>query len=145
MDPTASVFRKFGSAGALVAVLLISAWIQFSVVSRTVVTAPFRADAREYFFSAYNLVQYGVYSRQVTWPASEHPLPPASDSVRSPGYPLFLAAVGNPEPTDRYLRRVTYAQAGLGVLSVWLLFLISSRFLQPGWSHAVALLAAVRK
>lgn len=137
------VSRRTASSLALALVLLVAAWVQFSVAARTVVDAPFRADSREYFFSAYNLVQHGVYSRQVTLPAEAHPQPPKPDAVRSPGYPLFLILLGDPQPTQAFLDRLVFAQATLGVLSVWLLFLISSTFLRPGWSHAAALLAAI--
>jgi hypothetical protein len=137
-----SFARRAISNIALGFILLVAAWVQFSVVARTEVNAPFSADAREHFFSAYNLVHHGVYSGDVTLPAAAHP-PPEPDAVRSPGYPLFLASLGTPEPTTAFVRRITFAQATLGVLSVWLLFLISTRFLRPGWSHVAALLAAI--
>jgi 4-amino-4-deoxy-L-arabinose transferase-like glycosyltransferase len=141
--PGTSVRHRLLSVLALVSILLLSAWIQYSVVTHTEVEAPFRADSREYFFSAYNLTHYGVYSHLVTYPAEANPTPPPADAATAPGYPLFLALVGTPEPSDAYLHRVTTAQATLAVLTVLLLFLIASRFLRPGWSHAAALLAAL--
>jgi len=128
---------------ALLSILLLSAFIQFTVVTRTQVINPFRADAREYFFSAYNLDHYGVYSSEVTWPPEQHVQPPPADAVRTPGYPLFLRLVGHPEPTVAYESRIKLTQAALGVLSVWMMYLIATRFLRRRWASVAALLTAI--
>lgn len=126
----------------LVLILLFSSLIQLTVVSQTKVDVPLRADSGEYFSYAYNLRTYGVYSIARTW-AEYSPAVPKPDAFRPPGYPLFLAMVGKPEPLDWYLRRVSLVQAALGVLSVWLIYLISAQFLGRGWSLAVALITAI--
>lgn len=126
----------------LLLVLAISAFIQFTVVSRTVVENPLRADAGEYFAYAFNLHEYGTYTLERTWDT----IPPHSlvpDKMRSPGYPLFLAALGKPEPIEAYGLRVTYVQAGLGVLSVWLVYLIAVTFAGPAAALSVAFLTAI--
>ena len=128
---------------ALLVVLLFSAYIQFSIVSRTVVDTPLRADAKSYFSYAYNLKNYGVYSNAATWSGQSPAIKPAADKLSPPGYPLFLLAVGNPEPTEDFVSRVTYVQAVLAVLSVWLMYLISARFLGPRWALAAATLTAL--
>lgn len=127
----------------LLLVLSISAFIQFTVVSRTVVDGPLRADAGQYFSYAYNLSHHGVFSMSPTWQEGAKNLPLRPDSLRAPGYPVFLALVGRPEANETYLRRVTTAQAVLGVLSVLLVYLIASRFLAPGWALTAALLTAL--
>ena len=138
-----STGSAFGSAIALTLILLLSAYTYYSVTTRTVVDLPLRADSGDYFLSAYNLVNHGIYSRQRSIPPHGDPSILKTDALRSPGYPLFMAAVGRPEPTDIYLHRVIYTQGAFGVLSVLLLFLIASEFLPAGWSHAAALLAAL--
>jgi 4-amino-4-deoxy-L-arabinose transferase-like glycosyltransferase len=104
---------------------------------------PVRADAAEYFSYAFNLREFGTYSATQTWRSAERPAAPTADKLRSPGYPLFLAAVGRPALTDTYLRRVVLWQAGFGVVSVWLAYLIAASFLPRGGALAVAVLAAV--
>jgi 4-amino-4-deoxy-L-arabinose transferase-like glycosyltransferase len=136
----------------LLLILALSAFIQFTVISRTTVVVPLRVDASDYFSYAYNLRHYGVYSISSDWavdraalgrderPAAGLPTP---DAYRPPGYPLFLSMLGMPEPSNAYLRRVYLVQAGLGVLSVWLLYLVAAAFLGRGWALAPALLAAI--
>ena len=127
----------------LVLLLAFAAFVQLTVVSRTVVDSPLRADAGEYFSYAWNLKHFGVYS-------SAHPPQdagaydtPSPDRVRTPGYPLFLLAVGSPEPSEAYLRRVAFVQAGLGVGSVLLAYLIAASFLNRGLAFLAGLLTAI--
>lgn len=127
----------------LVLVLLVATWIQLTTVNRTVVDVPVRADAADYFSYAFNLREFGTYSAAHTWRAQERPAAPAADKLRPPGYPWFLAAIGRPALTDAYLRRVALWQAGMGVASVWLAYLIAATFLPRGGALAVAALAAL--
>lgn len=113
----------------LILLLALGALVQFTVASRTVVYLPFRADAGEYFSYAYNLSHHGVYSSSDFWRSGDVTKMPTPDKSRPPGYPLFLIAVGTPEPTATYIRRVVFVQALLGVLSVWLAYLIARKFL----------------
>ena len=138
-----STSNRIAANAVLLSILLFSAFIQFTVVTHTYVISPFRADAREYFFSAYNLDHYGVYSSQVTWPPDQHLQPPLADAVRTPGYPLFLRLVGHPQPTVEYESRIKLTQAVLGVLSVWMMYLIAARFLRRRWACVAALLTAI--
>jgi 4-amino-4-deoxy-L-arabinose transferase-like glycosyltransferase len=124
----------------LALVLAISAWIQFTVASRTVTQAPLRADAAHYFSYAYNLRHYGIYSGALSWDARQQV--PVPDSIATPGYPLFLLAVPGLAPEQAWLDRVSRVQAALGVLSVWLVYLVGARLLGPGAALAGALLAA---
>jgi 4-amino-4-deoxy-L-arabinose transferase-like glycosyltransferase len=135
--------RSRRDALLLTFVLLVAAWIQLTVVNRTVVEGPVRADAADYFSYAFNLREFGIYSAAKTWRSGERPPAPEADKLRSPGYPLFLAAVGRPALTDAYLHRVVLWQAAFGVLSVWLAYLIAAHFLPPGGALAVAVVSAV--
>jgi 4-amino-4-deoxy-L-arabinose transferase-like glycosyltransferase len=120
-------------------VLALAAFIQLTVVSRTVVDQPLRADAGEYFSYAWNLYYKGTYSSARPADDLTSPVP---DKVRTPGYPIFLIAVGPPEATEAFLRKVSYFQALLGIGSVFLIFQIASSFLRSGWALVPALLTA---
>ncbi len=135
--------HRFISKIPLLLILLLSAWIQFTVVARTETWNPLAADASTYFLSAYNLDHYGVYSRTVTFPPEQHPQAPPPDAYRSPGYPLFLRLHGHPEPSMDFLGRVMLVQAGLGVASVWMMYLIATRFMRRRWACVAALLTAI--
>jgi 4-amino-4-deoxy-L-arabinose transferase-like glycosyltransferase len=131
------------SAVALAAILVLSAWIQYTVVTRSTLSVPMVSDAADYFSYAYNLRHHGVYSNALTWAGEPPPGGITPDALRSPGYPLFLLAVPGLDPSDAYLQRVALVQAGLGVGSVLLVFLVGGAFLRPGWSHLAALVTAV--
>lgn len=131
---------QFKTGMLLVLVLALSAFIQFTVVTRTTVDPPLRADAGDYFSYAFNLHYHDVYSAQIP-DGYESPAPPP-DRVRPPGYPLFLLLVGAPELHDDYIRRVVLAQAAVGVASVLLVFLLARQFLSAGLSLVVATVAA---
>ena len=83
----------------LILILGISAFIQFNVVSKTIVVSPLRTDAGEYFSYAYNLRHYKTYSLDKTWARAPTNRAPAPDSIRPPGYPVFLLLAGEPRPT----------------------------------------------
>lgn len=126
----------------LVLIVAISAFIQFTVVSKTVVENPLRADAGEYFSYAYNLHHYKTYSLARTWVGAPPEKAPAPDSIRSPGYPLFLLLAGEPRPNASYVLKVSYLQAALGVLSVWLVYLIAAKILSQGFALLASLITA---
>ena len=84
----------------LVLILALSSLIQLTVVSRTSMDIALRADARDYFSYAYNLRNHGVYSRMDTWAKGAASYIPVPDQLRAPGYPAFLALLGNPDPHD---------------------------------------------
>lgn len=127
----------------LLLILSLSAFIQFTVVSRTTVIFPFGADAADYFSYAYNLHKHSTYSIEPTWSTDARPYPPKRDSVRPPGYPLFLAMLGVPEASRAFERKVVYLQAGFGVLSVLLVYLVSSSFSSRPAALFVALVVAI--
>lgn len=144
-EPDLTATEKSASTFRLLLALLLSiaALIQFTVVSRTTVDVPLRADAGEYFSYAYNLDNFGVYSRQRTWEGGSATPAPLPDKVRSPGYPVFLLLAGTPQPTEAFLLRVAFMQGALGVASVWLVYLIASLFLGRGLALAAALITMI--
>ena len=75
----------------LACILALGAWFRIVAIENTVVDHPIRADATEYYLSAYNLVFHGVYTKsraRLDDPKAEL----APDSYRSPGLPLVIAA-----------------------------------------------------
>lgn len=124
-------------------VLCLSAYIQLTVATRTVLANPLVADSGRYFSYAYNLENFGVYSSQVTWDPQydEGALQP--DAIRSPAYPAFLLLVARPEPSREWAGKVAVAQALLGVASVFLVYLLARLLLAPLAATGVAMLTAL--
>lgn len=128
-------------------VVALGLFLRIAYVQTTWVDTPIRADAREYVTYAENLVHHGVLSKQT---GVEEPVP---DSFRSPGYPLFLAAVmkiageelseDEPGEAGPAATVVLLVQAILGGLLVPLAFLLARRFLPVAPAVAAAALAAL--
>ena len=125
----------------LVLLLSLAAWLQFTVAARTEVAYPLRSDAGEYFSYAYNLHHSGVYSMEPTWRDPARQAVP--DALRTPGYPLFLLLAGEPVPDLAWLHRISLLQAGLGVASVLLAWLVSRRFLGEKLALLAGLMVAI--
>ena len=125
----------------LAAILALSAWLQLTVVSQTEVDGPLRVDAGDYFSYAQNLRELGMYSITPRW--REPGAVATPDHVRPPGYPLFLRLAGAPELSPEWLRRVAFLQAGLGVLTVGLCFLVARSFLRPPWALLATFLCGI--
>ena len=134
--PNASVARLL-----LVLLLALSALIQATVVSRTVVNMPIRVDALDYYSYAINLREHGVYSLQRDWMVDPARVP-VPDAIRPPGYPLLLAALA-PRVAWDWLRSLGYLQSVFAVLSVALTYLLGCRFLPWRWALFAALLTAL--
>ena len=126
---------------ALGLLLALSAWLQFTVVAGTDVAAPLRADAGDYYSYAANLSELGVYSRAPRWREPQAVASP--DKARPPGYPLVLRLAGRPEASLAWLHKVALLQAGLGVLSTLLCYLVAARFLRWPLALLAGLLFAV--
>ena len=126
----------------LVLLLCLSAYIQLTVAARTELVNPLTADSGRYFSYAYNVQRFGVYSSQVTWDAEHLEGPLQADAIRSPGYPAFLMLISKAEPTQDWAWRIAFAQAVLGVLTVWFSFLLARKIVRTPVAFAVALLTA---
>ena len=133
--------RKRWIGIALFLITALSAHLQLRAVLETEVVAPIRADARDYFAGAVNLMTYGVYSRQA---ATDGTAPPP-DAVRTPGYPLLLRVLlGNGSSSvEEFLLRVTLVQAIMGLLLAPLSYLIAVRLLPKAGAVGVALAVAL--
>jgi 4-amino-4-deoxy-L-arabinose transferase-like glycosyltransferase len=94
-------------------------------------------DAKQYVDYGYNLFHHQTYSKQR---ASSHPVP---DSLRSPGYPLFIALFMTAYGDADYLPKLIYAQAVLGALLAPLALFVGIHFLPVGGALTAALLVAI--
>lgn len=127
---------------AALVLLVLSAFLQFSVVLGTRVNNPIRADAAKYVSYAYNLKHAGVFSHINTWKAPAADTVAVPDKLTLPGYPAFLTLFMGAHPDDAFVRRVTLAQAMLGVISTLLAYLIALRVLPLSWAFAAGVLVA---
>lgn len=127
----------------VILVLVIAAFVQLTTVSRTQVDRPLQGEAGMYFSYAWNMQEYGTYASTRTWPPMRRPASVRADNLRPPGYPLFLRTMGRVSPGPAFLRRIVFVQAGLGIVSVALLYLLGLRFLPRNWALVPAALAAI--
>jgi 4-amino-4-deoxy-L-arabinose transferase-like glycosyltransferase len=126
----------------LVLVLVIAACLRYTVVTRSIVLFPYRADAAVYYNSAYNLRVHGVYSHDghaVKIPGTT----PAPDAFVTPGYPLLLTAFVDTLPNEGVFRTVALWQAVLGTFTVFLVFLFFNQLTRPWITLLVTLLVAI--
>lgn len=143
MATEAHTRRRIFSLVAML-VLCLSAYVQFTVASRSEFANPLVGDAGRYFSYAYNVQRAGIYSQQATlWDPSHDEGALASDNVRSPGYPAFLILLTRVEPTLDWARHVFLWQAMLGVLTVFFTLLLAREVLPDSWALGAAALTAI--
>lgn len=142
MQPASRWTRAHTLAVALL--LALSAFLQFTVVSRTSHDGVIHGDATKYVFYAYNLKHHHTFSRLQSFGPGIPPTQVPPDKLTLPGYPLFLALfLGDGPPDKAFVRRATFAQAALGVVSTLLAFMVSLRLLPLGWAFGVGALTAL--
>ncbi|MGE0485549.1 MAG: hypothetical protein AB7Q81_15500 [Gammaproteobacteria bacterium] len=127
------------------AVLVLALSLRVHVVTHTVIDRPVRADAADYLAYALNLQRYGVYSRDhAAVAAAADAAPPRPDAVRTPGYPLFLAALLRGDgDAARAFGRVQFVQAVLDSLAAALFALLAAYLLGLPAGLAVGALCAL--
>lgn len=130
-------------ACAILVLLAVSAFVQFTTVLETRHDGVVHGDATKYVFYAYNLKHHQVFSRTQSFGPGQEQTAPLPDKLTLPGYPAFLSLfLGSGAPDAAFVRRATLAQAGLGVASTLLAFLIALRLLPLAWAFAAGLLTA---
>src|SRR5208282_1596082 len=145
--------RRWLVSAALGGILVLAAWLRIVAVEETAVYHPIRADAKEYYLSAYNLVFEGTYSRSAArLSSSTAPLP--ADAYRYPGLPLVIAPfilsnyrtillTGPTVDVGAVLCDVQIVNVAAGVAAVALVFFAASVAL-PSWAAlGAALLTAI--
>lgn len=123
-------------------VVLFSAFIQFTVVTRTTLQAPVQSDAIKYVTYAWNLRHYGTFSRAPFWLSSQ-PTHPSPDKLVLPGYPAFLDLFLREKVDVEFVRQVVLAQATLGVLTCLMTLLLGLRVLPFGLAIGAGLLTCL--
>ena len=116
-----------------VCILLLGSYLRMRSVAETVVINPLRADAGDYFRYAYNLLYKSTYSREVG-NLKDLNSPVTQDSVRPPGYPLFLALFVDGLSFQYFIDNVVFSQAILSSLTIILAFLLFKSFLSSPWA-----------
>ena len=135
--PTSGWLHRRRDALALLLLFSLAFGLRLFYLDRTAIYVPIRADAREYYTYAVNLIQRGIYSSQQAPDL-------APDAHRTPGYPLFLAAFlyRAPDFTTAY-HRILAAQALLGALTALVAFGIGRLVLPFGLALTAGLLTAL--
>jgi len=131
---------------ALSTLTLFALALRWHYVNTTVVVAPLRGDAMQYYEYAWNLAHHWVFAKNVPGAAAITP-----DNYRDPGYPLFLAVwmklVGSTGNSwyagDSWYIAVLRCQALLGALTILLATRLSRYWLSPRWAMGAALLMAI--
>ena len=124
-------------------IIIFGSWLRIEASIKTEVDRPLRSDALGYFSSAYNMKQYGVYSRDQSFLLEKKEGKPKPDAVSPPGYPLFLLPFASDAPTDKTILHITLTQAVLGILTILLTFITASQFMGRTWALAPSLLVAI--
>jgi len=115
------------------AIVCISFGFRFQNTRQLIYLHKLQADSQQYLNYAYNLAERGTFSVKF----SQEPAVP--DSLRSPGYPLFVAAVYKIWGKEAFFPKVMELQTVLGAATVLLTYLIGTMFL-PFWGAAAACL-----
>jgi len=146
--------RRDGQAVSLTVLFMLAVIIAAGVFLRgqaflgTEVVEPLQAGSAEAYALAQTLSSQGAY--QVLSAPFDPNYDPniaadadASQVFGSLGYPLFLSLFANPEADASSINAIMIAQLILGALAILLVFMLSSRLMDPHWGLVAALLTAV--
>jgi 4-amino-4-deoxy-L-arabinose transferase-like glycosyltransferase len=123
---------------AALALVLFALLFRIGYQTTAEVDSPLRADASQYTFIAWNMLNHGMVSMAA--PGTPNPQP---DSYRGPGYPALIASAILLGGEDHWYFPLLIMQAVLGALSVLLAMLIVRRWLPWGYTLLVGGLVAV--
>jgi 4-amino-4-deoxy-L-arabinose transferase-like glycosyltransferase len=119
----------------LVVIIIVCASfaIRFQNTRQLVYLYNLQADARQYLNYSYNLAERNTFSAKFP---QEQAVP---DSLRSPGYPLFIAVAYKIWGKEKFFRKVIELQSVLGAATVFLTYMVGAMFL-PYWGAIIACL-----
>jgi len=135
MTATKPVYLRFL---ATVLLFALAMGLRLGAVNNTIIDAPIRADATDYYNYALNLKFHHTYSRQKF--SANMPQP---DALRAPGYPAFITPFVEHPPTEFMLWKINFAQALLDSITVLLALGIFRRIMPEGWALGAAFLTAI--
>lgn len=126
--------RKIIIIVSVILILISGFSLRYYAVVDTTVDAPIRVDAKDYYFYAQNLKEFGIYSKQDRSPESVlSEIKP--DAHRNPGYSLFLLPLIDYPPTLEMLQRVYIIQAIISTITIVLALLFFKSFLS--WPYTL--------
>lgn len=138
-----NTFRRSWPHLMIVILTLSALFLRWDLNANTEVIAPVRADAVDYYFGAYNLLQFGTYSKQVQPPDQAEHVPPQPDALRPPGYSLFIAPFIEFPPTEQMIAPIRLLQVVLSALVVTLVCYALLPFVGPWATGAAGFLVAI--
>jgi hypothetical protein len=120
--------------GALIALIAgLGLYLRITMVENSEVIGPIRADASEYYLTAYNLAKNGIYTMsdaRLKDPGAT--LQP--DNFRWPGQPLLIAAIMGDWPKHREIvRKIQWVNIISGALTL-LLIGVAAAAVFPAWA-----------
>ena len=122
----------------LVILIFLGSILRIQAISTTELETPIRADARDYYFAAFNLKYWQTFS--IAPPASAAPAP---DAVRPPVIPVLIATIIEPMPAEGMLFRFNLFQTVLDTLTILFSFLLFRQLGKPVVALGAAFLVAL--
>ncbi|MEA1050427.1 hypothetical protein U5801_11490 [Lamprobacter modestohalophilus] len=147
MSPVKSK-RQDGQTVSLVVLFMLAVIIAVGVFLRgqaflaTEVVEPLQAGSADAYALAQTLSSQGAY-KVLTAPIEAGSDADSAQTFGSLGYPLFLSLFATPEAGASSINAAVIAQLVLGVLAILLVFMLTSRLMDPQWALTVAFLTAV--
>ncbi|MFG5778547.1 glycosyltransferase family 39 protein [Comamonas sp. J-3] len=135
--------RQIAYTLILTLTMLLGIFLRIHAAGNTIVDAPLRADAGQYYSYAYNMRFHDTYSRESWKKTNNNDFNPTADALRSPGYPLFLWIFTEKSPTQKGISNIVIAQSILGIFSLLLVFAIAQTLLPGAWPLLPTLLTAI--
>ena len=137
---TPSQLGRLAVVLGLILITILGMTLRMGALQSTTVVHPIRADARQYVLYAYNLNNYDIYSLSSS--GLDSGTTPKPDAVRTPGYPLFLAAFIK-QGSEPEMRRALFWQTLLSGLTILLVFIVCRALLPAGWALAATAMTAI--
>ncbi|MFP4076381.1 MAG: glycosyltransferase family 39 protein [Halochromatium sp.] len=127
----------------LAVIIAVGVFLRAQAFLGTEVTEPLQAKAAESYALAQTLSDQGAYQVLAAPFDASGEDAAAGEVFGSLGYPLFLSLFASPEATPRSLDAAVIAQLVLGTLAILLVFMLTTRLMDPHWGLIVAFLTAV--
>lgn len=126
----------------LAAILAAGVFLRGQAFLATEVVEPLQADAANAYALAQALSNQGAYNILAA-PFNGGGEAASGETFSSLGYPLFLSLFAEPEATTGGLNAIVITQMVLSALAILLVFMLTTRLLDPYWGLTAALLTAV--
>jgi hypothetical protein len=136
------VNHRIITIATFLAILILGSYFRLESLRETILDAPLRADAGQYFAYAYNLRHHHTYSRDLQGITDSH-ASVSPDALRSPGYPLFLLPFVSDPPNWTIIYRILLAQTILSILTLVVCYFTFRSMLPWGWASVACALTAI--